>query len=51
MRVFSELMQKDEGKYNKLRMQSDYETKIYDTSVPKRYFDTYYFTKNLNAMK
>lgn len=46
-----ELMQKDEGKYNKLRMQSDCETKIYDTSVPKHYFDTYYFTNNLNAIE
>lgn len=46
-----ELMQKDESKYNKLRMQSDCETKIYDTSVPKHYFDTYYFTNNLNAIE
>ncbi len=48
---YSELMQKDESKYNKLRMQSDCETKIYDTSVPKHYFDTYYFTKNLNMIE
>ena len=48
---YPKLMQKDEGKYNKLRMQSDCETKIYDTSVPKHYFDIYYFTNNLNAIE
>lgn len=48
---YPKLTQKDESKYNKLRMQSDCETKIYDTSVPKHYFDTYYFTNNLNAIE
>lgn len=48
---YPKLMQKDEGKYNKLRMQGDCETKIYDTSVPKHYFDAYYFTNNLNAIE
>ncbi len=48
---YPKLMQKDKGKYNKLRMQSDCETQIYDTSVPKHYFDTYYFTNHLNAIE
>ena len=44
-----ELIQKDYKKYDKLRMQIDDDTKIYDTSVPKHYFYTYFFEKALNT--
>lgn len=45
------LIQKDHTKYDKLQIQADDDTKIYDTSVPKHYFGTYYLEKVLDAIE
>lgn len=45
------LIQKDHTKYDKLQIQADDDTKVYDTSVPKRYFSTYFFEKALDAIE
>ena len=45
------LIQKDHTKYDKLQIQADDDTKIYDTSIPKHYFGTYYLEKVLDAIE